>query len=1026
MMKQARSWLALAVVVTAHLAGCPTLQALDPTKRIGQFPRTRWDRVDGLPFSGITALTVTSDGYLWIGTQEGLARFDGARFVVFDKSSVAAFEDHFITSLAPGEAGELWIGTRRGLLRYRQGGFERFGADHGLPYEYVRTLLRDRVGRLWIGTYGGGLALWRDGVDHGSGAADGGGVERVWGEADGLLHPIVRALCEDPSGVLWIGTSGGLHRLDPEAPGSPLTAFTTADGLPSDFIRALAMDEDGSLWVGTEGGGLARRRRDGRFTAAETPVVRTVGALLVDRDGQLWVGSDGEGLWRRQEDRVEAWTATGAAGDLPHDAVWSLLEDPEGSVWIGTRGGLVHLWDGDVTSITSEQGLTSDDVRTVYQEPDGMLWIGGQGLDRWLDGEILPPPPSLSLSLAAGPGRDEVRTVLRTSEGSLWLGTPRNLKRLDESGVRVYSAAEGLAAGSVNALAEDPSGALWVGTAGGLSRFEGDDEARETLFSSWTSAQGLPDDSVRALLPDPSGGLWVGTEAGLAHWRAGEIETLGRLGKVFVLSLYLDADGVLWVGTSGDGLLRWQGSAAVGSLAGVSSRHGDSTASDSTGVTRYRMRDGLFNDLIFQILEDDRGGLWMSCSKGLFRVDRDELERFARGETERVTSLWLDESDGMASAESNGGTQPAGWRARDGRLWFATARGVAVVDPADPLAPRAPPPLVIEEVRVDGEVREPRSPVRVGPGGSSVEIHYTAPSFVAPSKLRFRYRLEGFHEADRWEDAGARRAAYFTGLPPGDYRFEVTAAHGQGAWQPSGALLELELVPFFYQTPTFLALVAALLLLGGVVAFRLRIRALRVRQQELERLVDRRTHELAEANQTLARLAVEDDLTGVPNHRKLQSALQDEWRRGVRSREALALLMIDIDHFKRYNDTYGHQQGDRCLRQVAQALAGCVHRPGDLVARYGGEEFAAVLPRTDRDAAHRLAEDMRRAVETLNLEHAGVPDDAGAAGRVTLSVGVTSAVPSRELPPDLFLTTADEALYEAKTEGRNRVVFLAP
>lgn len=1013
--------------------GVAPLRALDPDKRLGQYPSSRWGRLDGLPFSGVTALAVGTDGYLWIGTQEGLARFDGVQFAVFDKRTTGAFEDHFVTSLAAGADGELWIGTREGLVRHRKGELERFGAEHGLPHEYVRALLRDRHGRLWVGTYGG-LVLW------GSGRA-----RRVWTETDGLLHPVVRSLEEDADGALWIGTSGGLHRLDVSGPssdpsevpevgdggalgGARLTSYTVADGLPSEFIRALELDGEGRLWIGTEGGGLARYLGNGRFTAAAVPETRTVGALLADRDGLLWVGSPGEGLWRLRGGAVERWTRREG---LPHDVVWSLLEDPEGSVWIGTRGGLLQLWNGHVTSITRDQGLSADSVRTLYQDRDGVLWIGGDGLDRWLDGEILPAPPSLSLSPSSGSrgsgaGREEVRSLLQTRDGALWIGTDRSLKRFDGRETQSFTPDRGPRGGEVNTLAEDREGNLWIGTSGGLSRYrppkpgDGSGAAGGERFRTWSTDDGLPTAAVRALLPDPDGGLWVGTERGLSRLHNGEIRSQPGLEGVFVLALHRDHEGGLWVGTAGDGLFHLPRREAAG---GLSRTPRDAVRSGE--MVRFRMRDGLFNDLVFQILEDDDGHLWMSCNKGVFRVRLEELRRFARGEIETLPSRWLDEADGMASAECNGGTQPAGWRTRDGRLWFATVQGVVVIDPSQSLDSRPPPPLVIEEVRVDGERREPQSPVTVGPGGGTVEIRYTAPSFVAPGKVRFRYRLEGFHEDGRWEAAGARRAAFFTGLRPGRYLFQVTAAHGKGPWNATGAALELELVPFFYETPWFLALVAVAVVLTAVLAFRLRVRALRTRQVELERLVDRRTHELEEANRSLARLAAEDGLTGVPNHRKFRQVLFDEWRRAVRSGEPLAVLMADIDFFKHYNDTYGHQRGDGCLREVAQALAACVHRPGDLVARYGGEEFAVVLPGTDRDAAHRLAEEMRAAVERLDLEHAGIPGSAGdgaaAAGRVTLSVGGTAAVPTREQSPDQLLTAADKALYRAKAEGRNRV-----
>lgn len=1065
-------WLVLGLALPGLLTPAPTA-ALDPEREIDQYARSVWTRTEGLPYSGVTALAQDAAGFLWIGTQEGLARFDGVRFEVFDKGNTPAFEDHFITALAVGPPGAgdhlrqeggskvaraavtgpgagtresgigagaatLWIGTRRGLLRYRDGAFTRYGARQGLPEEYVRSLLVDTEGNLWVGTYGEGLALWGDAE---------GSVLRVWDTAEGLLEGTVRALSQDASGALWVGTSGGLHLLV----GGELTPYTTEDGLPSHFIRALAVGPEGRLWVGTEGGGLCRRvrhvRQGPRGLAEETTFEQvplgpvppgvtggsSIGALLTDVQGNLWVGTHGAGLFRLRENRrgepgdgqtdgqtrdgrieggrgevgwrVERWSTEGG---LPHPVVWSLLEDSEGNLWVGTRGGLVQLRDGDVVSITRAQGLASEDVRTVYQDSRGWLWMGGGGLDVLRRaGEVVPHPLGRALP--------EVRSVLESRDGTLWLGTRNGLTALPPASQlrspgpvarpgaqqRSPGLPEAVASGGVNALAEGPDGALWVAASGGLAR-RGPGEGGFTL---WTSADGLPADGVRTVLPI-EGGAWVGTEAGLARLElggtassrpaggaAGRIRRVEAAGSVFVLTLHLDERGVLWVGTSGDGLIRLEGEEAV----------------------RIRMRDGLFHDLVFQILEDGRGNLWMSCNKGLFTVAREELDAFARGEVARVTSRWFDEADGMASAECNGGTQPAGWRDGEGRLWFPTRRGVARIDPAALESWSAPPPVRLEEVLVDGEPWYGPAPLELSPGLREVEIRYTSPTFTQPGKVRFRHRLAGLEDA--WTEAGERRVAWVHRLPPGEYRFEVQAAFGDGPWSPVEHPLVMIQEPQLWQRPWFLAFLAMVLVAVGAAGYRGRVWDMKRRHEELEELVEQRTSELAEANRNLERLASVDAVTGIANHRRLRNVLGREWRRGARQGSPLAVLMIDVDLFKAYNDRLGHQQGDHCLQRVARTLEGGLHRPGDLVARYGGEEFVAVLPGTDLRAGAKVAESLRLAVEELELEHPVSP----VSPVVTVSIGVAAQTPQPGREADELLARADRAMYRAKEDGRNRV-----
>ncbi len=941
--------------------------ALDPRRALSQYGHDFFR--EGLPQVSVQALAQTPDGYLWAGTQQGLARFNGTRFTNFDTRNTPELTGNVIWALLADRAGALWIGSvPGGLTRLERGRFTHFGTSDGLASDQVWALHEDQRGTLWIGT-----------------------AEGLSRFVAGRLEPVaefprkrVRCLASDTSG-LWVGTeSEGLWRF---APGAPPVRLGADQGLPFARIRALHVDRSGRLWVGAEDG-LARIesrhvRLIGRADGLPTEVVR---ALAEDRDGTLWVGTFGGGLCRLRPD--ERLDCLDSREGLSSDLLLALLEDREGSLWLGTiGGGLNRLKDSAVTTYTKRQGLPSDLARGVLQARDGALWIAtNAGLVRQ-QGEAW-----RVFTRAEGLPDNDAFALAQDRDGVLWVGTRRGLARFDGRSFRAYGARDGLADELVRAIHGDRSGTLWIGTDHGLARSSG------SGFVDVADVPALHTRPVLSISADRSGMLWVGTNgAGLFGLRDGRLETWlterEGLPSGIVRCAYEDDVGVLWICTDGGLALRRSGRLAA-----------------------LRERDGLLSDVVFALVDAGDGELWLSSPRGLQRARRDDLLARASGAAGSLRTRSFGTADGMQSSECNGDFQPAGWRARDGRLWFPTVRGLVTVEPAQVRGQPKAPPLVIEEARGDNERLALLGRPQLRAGTRRVAFSFSALTFLDPEHARLRYRLDGFDD-EGWTEAAERREASYTNLPPGQYVFRVQAAGGPLEWGEPGASMAFEMPRQVHQTWWFYVLVVVGLVGAGAGAHRYRVRRLEQREAELQRLVAARTAELAQLNDDLHRLATQDGLTEIANHRRFKEVLGQEWRRARRYGEPLSLLLVDVDRFKEYNDTYGHPAGDECLRRVAAALRETVRRPFDFVARYGGEEFAVLLPETDLHGARAVAERLRSDVQALGLQHSA----SNVGPQVTISAGVAMARGGVGASPEELLGAADSALYRAKHGGRNRV-----
>jgi ligand-binding sensor domain-containing protein/signal transduction histidine kinase len=731
-----------------------------------------WQTSDGLPGNAVTSIKQTADGYLWIGTLNGLARFDGVRFKVFGEGS-------------------------------------------GLPNNRVLCLLAARDGSLWIGTDGGGLASYRE------------GTFRALTRKDGLSSDTVMALAEDAAGRIRAGTAEGLSTWT-DGKFVPDTTLASASGQP---VSALTIDRDDGLWV-LVGAELRVRKGTKSLQRMETPEPSAFSSVLTAHaglSGQVWFGGANGYVGAVSNGIVNVF------GEQPGqllDAIWDVCETRSGDVWAGTAsGGLRRLRAGRFTSLTTQEGLSDNSVRCLFEDREGNLWVGtvGGGLNR------LKPRKLTTFTTRDGLAHNVVMSLAEDVDGTLWVGSNcgglsarRNgvfapfyanylldneciwsllpdrdgslcvgtwgggLFRMQGREVKSFPIARSGNDEPVVALCENREGGVWVGTMqGGLKLFYHD------LVREFTT-NGLPAQPVTALVQEPEGRLWIGTSGGgLYQFARGQFSALTRrdgLPSNFIRTLFRDEKGVLWIGTGG-GLAR---------LA-------------DARIDAFTRAQGLPDEVISQILEDDRGNLWIGCNQGIFRVARRELESVAAGGTTQVNPIRYGLAEGMESLECTGGFHPAGLKTRDGKLWFSTVKGLVMVDPERISVNEAPPVVRLEEVVVDGaaqsQISDLKSEIKFGPGIQRVEFHYTALSLVAPERNRFKHRLEGL-ERD-WVQASTQRVATYPRLPPGRYTFRVIAANNDGVWNGIGAAFRFTVLPAFWQTWWFLAFTGVLVLGGG-------------------------------------------------------------------------------------------------------------------------------------------------------------------------------------------------------------------
>jgi signal transduction histidine kinase len=768
-----------------------------------------WYAEDGLPQNAVTAVVQTRDGYLWLGTFTGLVRFDGVRFVVFNDNNTPALRNNRITSLFEAADGTLWIGHETGHLTcFKAGRFESVPVRANWNGQKIFGIGADDASDVWLLSTDGLLARVRDG-------------KVLTPEPGGALAVLEMATSQN--GQLWVARDGKVSELRK----GKLHVLPFNAQIDTSYVQGICSARDGGLWVVSDS---RIRKWDGAQWTADlgepawglVPLV----SFVEMRNGTLAAGTPDRGLYLiLPTGKTLHFTRTNR---LSHDWVRCLSEDREGNLWAGTGTGLNMLRQGNAMTISPPDEWEGRAVLTVTTARDGSLWVGteGAGVYRLQDGAW-----SRFGYDNSGLKNSFVWSVVEDDMARIWAATWGG-------GVYVRHTSNFVAAPQLEnfflpatALQPARNGGLWIGTGAGLLRYN------SNHVENFGRNAGLESPEVRSVVEATNGIVWFGMYGGgLGRWQDGRVQQFRKqdgLASDFVQCLHLETSGALWIGTSGGGLNRLKD----GRLAHVGIEH------------------GLPNNVICHIEDDGHGNFWMSSYGGIFRVAKAELEDCADGKLDAVYSLGYGTSDGLPTLECSGGMQPSGCRTADGRLWFPTSKGLVVLDPANVTTNMLPPPVVIEEFRVDGRMvtNSGSGPLHIPPGHQRFDFQFTALSFVSPERVRFRCRLEGLE--DEWVDLGTRRDINYNFVPPGDYVFHLTACNNDNIWNETGVQFAFHVLPHFWQTMWFrvLTIVVLVLAASGGVWFETRRRL----HRKLERLERQRALERERAR--IAR-DIHDDL----------------------------------------------------------------------------------------------------------------------------------------------------------------------
>jgi ligand-binding sensor domain-containing protein/signal transduction histidine kinase len=858
-----------------------------------------WTTDDGLPQNSVNDICQTRDGYLWFTTLDGLVRYDGVRFRVFNKSNTPGLASNRLLRLAEDADGALWIGSEdAGVTQYAQGVFKTFTTQDGLPHNRVSRIQPDGQGGLHFQTRDG-YAYWRG--------------NRLVTDPENL-NPARTRKYFAPSGAVWTLDETGLYGFKDGA----TTSYPPL--IPPAMIRFAPFYEDrgGNLWFGANGMGVFKIK-DGvitRYGEKDGLPPEPLEEFLEDHYGAIWISTLDGGLVRLQEGRISVYTVKDG---LSSNEISHLLEDREGNLWVGTSNrGLNRLSHRFLTTYSTENGLHDQQVYPILQDRAGAIWIGAQdGLTQFVGGRFV----SYTRQKAGFPSRFAAQSLYEDRAGRLWVGSYDGVGRFKDG---KYAADKVVPQVAVFAIHQDRNGCFWFGTDKGLY------QCKDGSCIVYDANNGLPGPDVKTIYEDRRGDLWIGTYDGIARLSNGKFtsytERDGLAGNR-VRYIYEDAEGTFWIGTYDSGLSRLK----------------------NGRFTNYTVKNGLYNEGVFQILEDAHGMFWIGCNKGIYRVSKQQLNDYAEGKISSIICTAYGQPDGMENTECNGGRQPAGIRARDGQLWLPTLGGAVVIDPNAPLLNPLPPPVHIESVVLDRNEVDFQGEVHITPDQKYLEISYAGLSFIKSEQAHFRYRLSG-QDGD-WIDAGTRRIAYYSYLPPGQYIFTVTAANSDGVWNSVGASVRIRVIPPFWRTWWFVML-SMLIVMGAALLWH---------HRRVARLEQARAAQAAFSRQLMQ--SQEDE------RKRIAAELHDSLGQSLAIIKNRALLSL--------NAPDNHERALEQLREISEASAEVIDEVKEIAHNLRPYQLDRLgLTKTIEGMIRKVAEthDARFAVEVDRIDGLFTPE----------------------------------------------------
>ncbi len=942
-----------------------------------------WDSSNGLPHNTAQAIAQTSDGYIWIATWEGLARFNGREWKIFDRNEIPGLSDNGIRALLTAKDGRLWVGSARdGLFSYYKGQWTAIPYENEPGQSQITSLFEDRQGKIWIAAASQTImSLETDGS-----------LKRYPMRLPAALNSAL-GFQQDSDGNIWLATRVGLAKLVKDH----FELFPVFSKSVKS-VAALTKDVDGNLLAVTDQG-LFKQNGSQFFPilgGEELGSKHKVESILVESANRIVLGTQSEGLFCMCGGKLEHFDTNNG---LVNNRIAALFLDQEKSLWVGTNLGVTRIRTGQITRYTSHNGLSDDYVRAVLKDSDGSTWVGtSAGLNQIKNNEVQQWGPAQGLSSGS------VYALMQRKPGELWMGTgDSGISILQDGKFRNISRENGLPSNQVRSLVADGD-RVWAGlgtrSVGGVALIENERVTR--IFGR--------DLAVRTLFLDSKKRLWVGSTAGIFYIQNDELRPWNQSGisLQYAFAFYEDERGVIWV--AGDnGLYRIE----------------------NNQVTSIGLSRGIPNVPILGVIGQSES-LWICTNKGVVHLSRKQLDGIAIGTEKELSITAQDQSQGpLARLQCNGGGNPVMMLDKN-YLWFASSSGLALLDLKKPQPINSKPKTLIESVSIDGvPVTDPNQSI-FGPGLRRIDFSYAAPTFIAPEQVQYRVRLDGFD--DSWQTGDSLNHVSYTNLAPAKYVLNLEADDGFGHWSGQVVKFAFEVRPYVWQRAGFWLVLTALFTVCVLGAYRYAVNSARQREKGLERVVTERTAEiqnyannlekisqereellsvLQKQTDGLAKLASEDALTGLANRRSLDIGYKRLFEQTRSEGRPISVAVADIDLFKAINDNLGHHAGDDVIRQVALKLKQ-VTRGRDLVARIGGDEFVLIFPGMSAQATAEICDRLCRDIAALEF------GAAYGSLKITMSIGVSDC--STAISLERLIADADRALYEAKNSGRNRVV----